>query len=373
MDWNALFSGLRGSLLATIYLLGAAVAGFAVSLLVLLLARLWARRRPSEMARSLLRRFGGPVRLALPLLAAAVMQPFAGLQGPLLQVMRQLISLLVIFTVAWTLVRAAALLEDYLLHRYNLQTADNLKARKVYTQVRYLRRVFSVLVAVLAIAMALMNFDKVRQLGTTILASAGILGIILGFASQRSIALLFAGFQVALTQPIRIDDVVVIEGEWGRIEEITLTYVVVRIWDLRRLVVPINFFVEKPFQNWTRVSAALLGTVYLYCDYGVPVQAVRAELERFLRASSLWDGKVADVQVTEATEKTLQLRALVSASDASKLWDLRCAVREQLVGFLQREYPLSLPRLRAELQEPEEGDAGPPEGGGSGPLDAGKA
>jgi small-conductance mechanosensitive channel len=355
MDWNALFSGLRGSLLAMAYLLGAALAGFAASLLVLLLVRLWVRRQGGSLARSLLKRFRGPVRLALPLLGVALVHPFAGLQGPLQQVLGQLLSMLVIFTVSWLLVRGAAVLEDYLLERHSLRAADNLKARKIYTQTRYLRRVFTVVVAVLATAMALMNFDKVRQLGTTILASAGILGIVLGFASQRSIALLFAGFQVAITQPIRIDDVVIIEGEWGRIEEITLTYVVVRIWDLRRLIVPINYFTEKPFQNWTRVSADLLGTVYLYCDYALPVEAVRAELQRLLQASPLWDGKVANVQVTDATEKALQLRALMSASDASKLWDLRCAVREQLLGFLQRKYPDSLPRLRAELREPEAG------------------
>jgi small-conductance mechanosensitive channel len=194
-----------------------------------------------------------------------------------------------------------------------------------------------------------MNFDKVRQLGTTILASAGIVGIVLGFASQRSIALLFAGFQVALTQPIRIDDVVIVENEWGRIEEITLTYVVVRIWDKRRLVVPISYFIEKPFQNWTRVSADLLGTVYLYCDYTVPVQAIREELQRILEGSEEWDKEVCSVQVTDATERTMAVRALMSSADASLLWTLRCRVREQLIDFIRREFPESLPRFRAEL------------------------
>jgi small-conductance mechanosensitive channel len=188
-------------------------------------------------------------------------------------------------------------------------------------------------------------------LGTTILASAGIVGIVLGFASQRSIALLFAGFQIALTQPIRIDDVVIVENEWGRIEEITLTYVVVRIWDKRRLVVPISYFIEKPFQNWTRASADLLGTVYLYCDYSVPVQAVREELQRILGQSEDWDGEVCSVQVTDTTEKTMAVRALMSASDASRLWNLRCRAREKLIDFIQREFPESLPRFRAEFSE----------------------
>jgi small-conductance mechanosensitive channel len=232
---------------------------------------------------------------------------------------------------------------------------DNLEARKIYTQVKVLKKIAVVVIVVFTTASMLMVFDSVRQLGTSILASAGVVGIIIGFAAQRSIATVLAGFQIAMTQPIRLDDVVIVEDEWGRIEEITLTYVVVRIWDLRRLIVPINYFTEKPFQNWTRVSADLLGTVYLYCDYALPVEAVRAELQRLLQASPLWDGKVANVQVTDATEKALQLRALMSASDASKLWDLRCAVREQLLGFLQRKYPDSLPRLRAELREPEAG------------------
>jgi small-conductance mechanosensitive channel len=240
-------------------------------------------------------------------------------------------------------------LEDFLFDKYKLDSEDNLKARKIQTQTVYLKRVFAVIVGVIALALILMNFDKVRQLGTTILASAGIVGIVLGFASQRSIALLFAGFQVALTQPIRIDDVVIVENEWGRIEEITLTYVVVRIWDKRRLVVPISYFIEKPFQNWTRVSADLLGTVYLYCDYTVPVQAVREELKRILEGSEDWDGEVCSVQVTDATERTMAVRALMSAADASRLWTLRCQVRERLIDYIRREFPESLPRFRAEL------------------------
>jgi small-conductance mechanosensitive channel len=182
------------------------------------------------------------------------------------------------------------------------------------------------------------------------IASAGVAGIVIGFAAQKSLGTLLAGFQIAMTQPIRIDDVVIVEGEWGKIEEITLTYVVVRIWDLRRLVVPITYFIEKPFQNWTRTSADILGTVFLHVDYGVPVDAVRGELGRILESSPNWDRKVNVLQVTEARERTLELRALASSSDASKSWDLRCEVREKLVDFVQRNYPESLPRLRATLE-----------------------
>ena len=196
----------------------------------------------------------------------------------------------------------------------------------------------------------LMTFESVRQLGTSILASAGIAGIVVGFAAQRSIATLLAGFQIAMTQPIRLDDVVIVENEWGRIEEITLTYVAVRIWDQRRLILPITYFIEQPFQNWTRTSADILGTVFLYVDYRAPLDAIRAELDRILQASPSWDGKVKGLQVTNAQEQTLEIRALASAADASLAWDLRCEVREKLVQFLQRHHPESLPRIRAELQ-----------------------
>jgi small-conductance mechanosensitive channel len=196
----------------------------------------------------------------------------------------------------------------------------------------------------------LMVFESVRQFGTSILASAGIAGIIIGFAAQRSISTLLAGFQIALTQPIRIDDVVIVENEWGRVEDISLTYVTVRIWDLRRLILPISYFIERPFQNWTRTSADILGTVFLHVDYTVPLQPLRDELDRILAASPLWDGKVKVLQVTDAKPQTLELRALASAADASAAWDLRCEIREKLIAFLQTHYPASLPRVRAELQ-----------------------
>ena len=199
----------------------------------------------------------------------------------------------------------------------------------------------------------LMTFDRVRSLGAAILASAGIFGIVIGVAAQKTIGTFIAGFQIAITQPIRIDDVVVVENEWGRVEEITLTYVVIKIWDQRRLVVPITFFIEKPFQNWTRVSADLLGTVFIYVDYTIPVEAVREELRRILDKSHFWDKKVSGLEVTNTTERTVELRALVSAADSSNLWNLRCEVREKLIAFIQKNYPSSLPKLRAELEKPE--------------------
>jgi small-conductance mechanosensitive channel len=242
------------------------------------------------------------------------------------------------------------ILDDFVLRQYRIDVTDNLEARKIQTQLQVFKRIVIIVIGIIALAAMLMTFEKVRQLGTSILASAGVIGIIVGVAAQRTIATFLAGIQIAVTQPIRIDDVVIVENEWGRIEEITLTYVVVRIWDLRRLVLPITYFIEKPFQNWTRVTADILGTVFIYVDYTVPIQAVREELHRILQDSKLWDGKVRGLQVTNTTEHTVELRALMSAPDASSAWDLRCEVREKLVEFIQKNYPDGLPKVRAEIR-----------------------
>jgi small-conductance mechanosensitive channel len=290
---------------------------------------------------------GRAARHLLPLLALVMAAPLLEGAPELAYLLRYAISLLIIGVVAYILYQAADGLATMVLRQHRVDVADNLQARAVHTQVLVLKRVAVALIVIFAAASMLMVFESVRQFGASILASAGIAGIIIGFAAQRSIATLLAGFQIALTQPIRVDDVVIVEGEWGRIEEITLTYVVVRIWDLRRLIVPITHFIEQPFQNWTRVSADILATVLIYVDYTVPVDALRAELTRILEASALWDRKVNVLQVTDAKEHTLEIRALASAADAGLAWDLRCEVREKLVDFVQRTYPDSLPRFRA--------------------------
>jgi small-conductance mechanosensitive channel len=302
-----------------------------------------------------------PLRLLVPLLVLQFVMPAASLPGSAAVLAHHALSLCGIAAVAWLLLSLAAFCEAFLCSRYTIAVSDNLAARKVQTQIGVLKRVLGVIIWVIAASTMLMTFETVRQVGTSILASAGVAGIIIGFAAQRSIATMFAGLQIAVTQPIRIDDVVIVENEWGRIEDITLTYVVVRIWDQRRLVLPITYFTEKPFQNWTRVSADILGTVFLYVDYTVPVQAIRDKLQELLDASPLWDRRVGGVQVTGATEHTVEVRALMSATDASKAWDLRCEVREKLIDFIQQHYPEALPRTRAQLhpERPPAGDARP--------------
>jgi small-conductance mechanosensitive channel len=292
---------------------------------------------------------GKALRLILPMLVLILGAPALALSNAMREVVQNAVSLALIGMIGFVLVQFVDAMAQLVLSRHRLDIADNREARGIYTQVTVLKKIAVGIIILFAIASMLMVFQPVRQLGTAMIASAGVAGIVIGFAAQKSLGTLLAGFQIAMTQPIRIDDVVIVEGEWGKIEEITLTYVVVCIWDLRRLVVPISYFIEKPFQNWTRTSADLLGTVFLQVDYGVPVDAVRQELTRILESSPNWDRRVNVLQVTDAKERTLELRALASSSDAGKSWDLRCEVREKLVAFIQKDYPGSLPLLRTTI------------------------
>lgn len=279
------------------------------------------------------------VRSAVQLLPDEMVQSLAN----------QTIAVLLIAAAAWWVLAAARTVKSTMLRRFDVSVEDNFHAREVHTRIGVLYRIFSFFVVVLAVAFALMTFEAVRSVGTSLLAGAGVTGIILGFAAQKTIGSVFAGIQIALTQPIKIDDAVVIEGEWGWIEEITLTYVVVRIWDLRRLIVPITYFVENPIQNWTRREAEIIGTVVIYTDYTVDLEPLRAELTRLLEGNTLWNGKVNVLQLIDTTESTLQLRALMSARNSPQAWDLRCAVREGLISYLQKYQPQALPRTRVEL------------------------
>jgi small-conductance mechanosensitive channel len=344
-----LWLGIEPHLLSLGILAAAAAFGVVVAYVITAILRRAAQGDDMDLFHTVVYRIGGPVRLFVPLVALIVALPLARLPEGTLTFADHALKILMILDVSWFAIRVIAAGEATLLARYPLTVENNLKARKVHTQIRVLRRVVTVVLAILGISAILISFDSVRQLGTTILASAGVVGIVIGIAAQRTLGLIIAGLQVALAQPIRIDDVVIVENEWGWIEEITLTFVVVKIWDQRRMVLPITYFIDKPFQNWTRRSAELLGTVYLYTDYTLPVQELREELRRLLSESDRWDRKVAVLQVTGATEGTVELRALMSAQSSPVLWELRCEIREKLLDYLQREHPESLPRTRAEL------------------------
>ncbi|MCK3683765.1 mechanosensitive ion channel domain-containing protein [Maribellus sp. YY47] len=255
-------------------------------------------------------------------------------------------SILMITSIAWILISSLRTVKRIFLENFDTSQENNLRSRKLHTQFNILESVFIAIIVVIAIGAILMLFDDVRKLGLSLFASAGVAGIIVGFAAQKFIGAVIAGLQIAITQPIRLDDVVIIEGEWGRIEEITLTYVVVHIWDKRRLIVPTTYFFEKPFQNWTRTTAEILGTVFIYTDYKVSFEALREELTRLLESTPLWDKKVNVLQVTDAKPNGVEVRALMSARDSSTAWDLRVFVREKLIEFLQKNYPESLPKTR---------------------------
>jgi small-conductance mechanosensitive channel len=300
---------------------------------------------------SLIKHCRRPLGYIIPLLAINFAIPIVELPQNIFYIFDNVFRSLFIASVSWLIIRLTVVAEDIILSRYDIGDKDNLQARKLYTQIQTIRKILTVVIVTVAVALILMGFERFRQLGTGILASAGIASLIIGLAAQRIFANFLAGIQIAFTQPIRVDDVVIVENEWGRIEEITLTYVVVRIWDLRRLILPISYFIERPFQNWTRISADILGTVFIYTDYTVPVQEIREELHRILKNSEKWDGRVWVLQVTDATERTMELRALMSAPDASSAWDLRCEVREKLIEFIQKKYPDAMPKVRAEFHK----------------------
>jgi len=255
-------------------------------------------------------------------------------------------SILIILALASILIESVNVGEKILITENDLAQADNLHARKIHTQVKLLGKALHVAIGLCTIAIILMLFQEVRHVGTSLLASAGIVGIIAGIAAQQTLANLFAGFQIALAQPIRQDDVVIVEGEWGRIEEITLTFVVVHIWDDRRMVLPLSYFIQKPFQNWTRTSAQLLGSIFVWVDYSFPVEEGRKALKPIIENNPLWDKRFWNLQVSDTTEKTMQLRILATSADSSASWDLRCEIREKFIAYIQNHHPQSLPRTR---------------------------
>ncbi len=312
----------------------------------------WTAKTESKLDDLFVPLLGRSLRVIVPVVGIIFALPVIGLPPEYAGVLAKGSSILIIGTVAWVLSQAVHLGEQAVLAEYDIKAADNLQARKVFTQVHVISKTLYVIIGIFTVASVLMLFEEVRRFGTSLLASAGVIGIVAGFAAQKTISNLFAGFQIAMTQPIRLDDVVIVEGEWGRIEEITLTYVIVHIWDDRRLVVPLSYFIEKPFQNWTRTSADLLGSVFVWVDYSLPLVEIRKALKEIIETHPLWDKRFWNLQVTDATEKTMQIRVLATSADSSKGWDLRCDIREKLIGYIQKHHPQSLPRVRAELNEP---------------------
>ena len=265
----------------------------------------------------------------------------------------QLVECLLVIFLGWLAIGGVYVFQAVTLRRFDISAADNLRARRVHTQMQFFRRLLIAFVVVLTAGALLWSFHDARlwKYGTGLLASAGLASLVLATAAKTTASNLLAGLQIALSEPIRVDDVVVIEGEWGRIDEITSTYVVVKIWDQRTLVVPLSYFIEKPFANWTRHSGEILGTAFLYVDYSVPVEPLRAELTRVVSESPLWDKRVCGLQVTNLSEQTMELRCLMSSADSSKNFDLRCLVREKMIAFLRDNYPQALPTFRIETRD----------------------
>lgn len=251
---------------------------------------------------------------------------------------------------AWILIELVHIFKARLLKRYDITKEDNLESRKLHTQINLIEKVIIFLIILTAVGLILMSIESIKKIGIGIFASAGVVSVFLGLYAQKIAGSLLAGIQIAITQPFRIDDAVVVENEWGWIEEINLTYIVVRIWDKRRLVLPTTYFLDKPFQNWTRTSADILGTVFIYTDYMISFEALRKELTRLLNSCELWDKKVNVLQVTDSKETTLEIRILVSAKNSPTAWDLRVYIREKMIEYIQKNYPESLPRTRIVLE-----------------------
>ncbi len=321
--------------------------------IVYAIARFVARQQRSVLGRALIKFTHAPMQFIMPLTALQWTLSYLPLSSETAALWSHALLIGQIGAISWGLISLVSVLNAVVINSYRSDVKNNFAARRVHTQIQVLKQIVTLAVYIIATAAILMTFPTARQLGAGLLASAGVAGLVIGMAARPLLANLIAGIQIGLTQPIRLDDVVIVEGEYGRVEEINSTHVVVCIWDLRRLVLPLNYFNEKPFQNWTRSSSELIGTVFIHADYSLPIDAVRTELQRLLAETPLWDKQTWSVQVTQATDHTVEIRATMSAADASTLWNLRCHIREQLIAFIQQNYPYCLPKRRALLESPE--------------------
>jgi small-conductance mechanosensitive channel len=315
-----------------------------------LLRPLLSERHPYWSA--LLHATKGPTRLALLVMALAVALPAASFDPDISDILTKILSIATIVLIGWIAVTAGHLAGDLYISRVRGEGVDVLVARKHMTQVRILRQVIDTVIVVLTVSSALMTFEPVRQYGVSLFASAGVAGLVAGLAARPMLSNLIAGLQIATTQPIRLDDEVVVESQWGRVEEINSTYVVLGLWDLRQLIVPLSYFIEKPFENWTRDSTALIGSVVFHVSYAVPIERLRAAAIEIVKASPYWDGDVVKLQVQDAKESSLELRVIASARSSGQVAELRYEIREKVIEFLQRECPACLPRLAAASAAP---------------------
>lgn len=327
-------------------ILSAIIIGIVLRLILGALVRKADKQTDFSLTRSIIRRMAIPVNLFLPLFILNSLKDELRLRRPQMVVFDKFSQLFLTITVAFILIAAIKIVEDYIVFRYDLKKPDNLRERKIRTQLQFVKRILITLIVIVTLCIIFLSFDNLRKLGAGLLTGVGIGGIIIGFAAQRSLANFLAGLQIAFTQPIRLDDVLVVEGEWGRVEEITLTYVVLLLWDQRRLILPINYFIEKPFQNWTRTGSEILSAAMIYMDYTIPVDVIRKEFLAFIQTQEIWDRRIAVLQVTDFKERVIELRCLVSTNNAGHAFDLRCFVREHLLSFIQQNYPQSLPRTR---------------------------
>ncbi len=309
-------------------------------------------------------RIRGAIRFGTVLLAAAIAFPIIPMDQTVSDMLHGVLIAATIILAGWLTIVFANTLGDRYIGKLRLDVADNLHARKAVTQARILKRAIDTLLVILTLAFALMSFPSVRSFGVSLFASAGAAGLIVGLAARPLLENLFAGIQLAITQPIRLDDVLVVNGQWGWVEEINSTYIVMRLWDWRRYVLPLSYFLQNPFENWTRTSAGIIGSVYLYLDYTAPIDAIRDKATEIVKESKRWDGKVVNVQVSDAKTDTIEVRILVTATDSPTVWDLRCEVREKVLAYIASEHPGCLPRRRnfqtttpAEPEPPRHADA----------------
>ena len=340
----------HGLLWSGIWLAVAIVSAFIVRAIIFWMLRRFTRRHGHLVGHSLVQHGEGPTRWIFPLLAVLCVLPGLPLPHLLMVALEHIVGIGLIAAIAWLIILLVDVTADVVSGRYRVDVADNLTARRIQTQFQMLHHIIVVLVIFVALAISLMTFHDIQRFGDSLLASAGLASLVVGLAMKGTLSNLVAGVQIAFTQPFRIEDAVVIEGNWGWIEEIGTMYVTVRIWDLTRLVIPLSWFLDNPFQNWTRTSADLLAHCYVYVDYTVPVEALREELRRICESTQLWSGKVCVLQVSDLFQNVMQLRALMDARNSSDAWDLRCLVREKLIDFIQKNHPGSLPRYRGEFE-----------------------